>query len=114
MHIIISLLLNALALFITAHIVPGFFIPDFQTLLWAAIVLAVINTIIRPIFLVLTLPLNLLTLGLFTFVINAFMLWLATLFVPGFIISSVFSAILAAFVLSVVSFILARLRNANP
>ena len=111
MHIIISLLLNALALFITAHLVPGFIIPDFQTLLWAAIVLAVINTILRPIFLILTLPINILTLGLFTFVINAFMLWLATLFVPGFVIKSVGTALLAAFVLALVSYILARLKK---
>ncbi len=109
MNLLITLVLNALALIITAYVVPGFHVLNFTTALLAAIVLGVINTFIKPVLLFITAPLNLVTLGLFTFVINAIVLWLASLVVRGLLIDSAFTAILAAVVLSVVSTILATL-----
>lgn len=106
MNLAIKWILNASALIITSDIVPGFHVNGYATALIAALVLGIINTIIKPILIFLTLPLTIITLGLFTFVINAVVLWLASQIVPGIFIDSALSAILAALVLSVVSTIL--------
>ena len=94
---------------ITAYIVPGFHVNDFKTALLAAVVLAIINTFIKPVLLFLTFPLTIITLGLFIFVVNAIVLYLAALVVPGLRIEGFLPAILAAVVLSVVSTILSML-----
>lgn len=109
MNLIISLLLNALALIVTTYIVPGFKVDGFTSAILAAIVLGVINTFIKPILMLLTAPINFLTLGLFTFVVNAIVLWMTTLVVKGLIIDSMVSTILGAVVLSVVSTALSML-----
>lgn len=103
MTIILAVLLNSAALLLTAYIVPGFRVADFTTAVLAAIVLGLVNTFIKPILVFLTAPINLLTLGLFSFVINAIMLWLVSVVVKGLTIESWLSAILAAVVLAVVS-----------
>ena len=98
-------LLNIAALIIAAAILPGF-----QLTIWGAIVgsvfLGIINAVIRPLLLILTLPLNILTLGLFTFVINALMLWLTSATIRGFDIEGFGWAILSAILFSVISFII--------
>lgn len=98
-------LLNILAIILTAAILPGF-----ELTVWAAIVgsvfLGIINAIIRPILIILTLPLNLVTLGLFTFVINGLMLWMTHITIRGFELHSFWWAILSAIVLSIISFII--------
>lgn len=109
MRLLISLLLNALALILTAYIVPGFEVANFQSALLAAIVLAIINTFIKPVLLFLTLPLTVVTLGLFIFVVNAIVLFMTTYFVSGLTINGWMPAILGAIVLSVVSTILSSL-----
>jgi len=109
LNILITIFLNALALLATAYLVPGFKVDSFTTALLAAIVIGVINTVVRPILTIITLPINLLTLGLFTFVINAVVLYLTTLVVPGLILDGILTAILGAIVLSVVSTILSHL-----
>lgn len=110
MGLILSLLLNALALIITAYLVPGFIVESPQTAIVAAIVLGLLNTFIKPLLLLLTLPLNLLTLGLFTFVINAVVLIIATYIVPGLGVDAFWpTGILAAIVLSVASTALSML-----
>jgi putative membrane protein len=109
MHLLISLLLNAVALIITSKIVPGIVVEDFGIAVLAAIIIGLVNTFIRPLLLILTAPINLLTLGLFTFVINALMLYLASLIVPGFVVDGAWAAILGAIVLSIVSTILSSL-----
>lgn len=109
MHLLIALILNAFALIITSKIVPGFVVSDFTVAVLAAIVLGVVNTFIKPILVLLTAPINLLTLGLFTFVINALMLYITGLVVPGFGPTGAMSAILAAIVLAVISTILSSL-----
>ena len=103
MYLIISLLLNSIALIITAYLVPGVHVADFKSALFAAIIMGILNTVIKPILVILTFPINILTLGLFTFVINAIVLRLTEIFVPGLMIDSWFAAILGAVVLSVVS-----------
>lgn len=101
-------LLNILAIVLTAALIPGF-----ELTIWAAVVgsvfLGVINAVIRPLLLVLTLPLNFITLGLFTFVINGFMLWLTSATIRGFDIHSFGWAVLSAIVLSLVSFVISWL-----
>lgn len=106
MRILIKFLINAFALYLTALIVPGFNLSGFWTIIIAAAVLGIINVIIRPIMLLITLPINILTLGLFTFVINALMLLLASAVVSGFFIAGFWTAILAAIILSIISTIL--------
>lgn len=98
-------LLNIAALIITAALLPGF-----ELTIWGAIVgsvfLGIINAVIRPFLLVLTLPLNIITLGLFTFVINALMLWLTSATIQGFDIHGFGWAILSAIIFSVISFVI--------
>ncbi|MGR6837063.1 phage holin family protein [Syntrophomonas erecta] len=105
---ILRWLLNILAIILTAAILPGF-----ELTLWAAIVgsvfLGIINAIIRPLFFLFTLPLNILSLGLFTFVINGFMLWITAATIRGFDIHGFGWAILSAIVLSIISFIISYL-----
>lgn len=99
---ILRWLLNILALVLTAVILPGFSLTP-----WAAVVgsifLGIINAFIRPLVIILTLPLNILTLGLFTFIINAFMLWITSVTVRGFDIDGFGWAVLAAIVMTVIS-----------
>lgn len=109
MRLIITLLLNALAIFVTQYIVPGFSVDGFGTAILAAIILGLINTFIRPVLLFLTAPINILTLGLFTFVVNAIMLWLTTLVVSGLRIDGMLSTLLGAIVISVISTALSML-----
>lgn len=98
-------ILNVVAIMLTAALLSGF-----EVSIWGAIVgsivLGVINAVIRPLLLLLTLPLNLLTLGLFTFVINGLMLWLTAVTVRGFDIHGFGWAILSAIVLSFFSFVI--------
>lgn len=106
---ILRWLLNGLALIITAYIIDGIYISGPLTAFIASLVLGIVNAIIRPIFLIFTLPLNLLTLGLFTFVINGIMLKLTAALVSGFEVNGVLAAIFGAIILSVVSSLLTTL-----
>lgn len=106
LQIVIALVLNAAALLITAYIVPGFKVENFTTAILAAIVLGVVNTFIKPILSFITAPLTLITLGLFTFVVNAITLFIVSAVVKGLTIDGWLAAILGAIVLSVVSTVL--------
>lgn len=108
MHFLLTWLGTAVSLLITAHIVPGFDIKSFIAALVAAVVIGLVNAFIRPILSILTFPITLLTFGLFTFVINGFTLWLASIFTPGygFIINGPFPALLGSIVLAIVSSII--------
>lgn len=103
MGIIIALLLNSLAVFVTAYILPGIHLKDYWTALVVAVVLGVINTFIRPIILILTLPINILTLGLFTFVILGGLVLLVSSIVPGFQVDGFWWALAFALVLSLIN-----------
>jgi putative membrane protein len=103
LNILIAIVLNAIALLITAYIVPGFHVDSFTSALIAAIVIGVINAFIRPILAFISAPITLLTLGLFSFVINAACLYLATLVVPGFSLDGFLAAVLGGIVLAIVA-----------
>lgn len=110
MGLIVRWLANALALFIVVTILaPHFHYRSVVTLLAAALVLGLLNTLIRPIFVFLTFPITILTLGLFLIVINAIMLELTAFFVPGFRIESFWWAIIGAVLLSIVSLVTNRI-----
>ncbi len=103
MRILSQWLLRALIIFATAYVVPGFHINSFIAAIVLVIILGALNLFIRPILLLLTLPINVLTLGLFTFVINAMLLKLGSVFVVGVQIESFLTALIAAVVISFLS-----------
>lgn len=103
MRLIISWILFSIAIYLTAYLLPGIQLADFTTALVAAIGLGLINAIIKPILLVLTLPLNILTLGLLTFVINALLVMLAAQIVTGFTVDNFWWALLFSLVVSVIN-----------
>jgi putative membrane protein len=104
-HFLLTWLGTAIAFVITSHIVAGFIIKSFFAALVAAIILGLVNAIIRPILGFFALPITLLTFGLFTFVINGLTLWFTSVLspVPGFEIKTAFAALLGSIVLSIVS-----------
>ena len=104
-YLLFRWVINGVALLLVANIVPGFTIDSFYSALIAALVLGLVNALVRPLFLILTLPVTILTLGLFTFVINAFMIWLVSTVVKGFTIEGFVPALLAALLLWVCSLI---------
>lgn len=106
MSLLLRWLISAVALLGITQVVPGFRVASFGTALVASLILGLVNVIVRPILLILTLPLNILTLGLFTFVINALMLLLAASLVSGFSIAGFWPALLAALILSIVNLLL--------
>jgi putative membrane protein len=109
MKIIIHWLLNTVAVLIAAYVLPGVTVSNFITALIVAVVIAVLNAFIRPILLVLTLPINIVTLGLFTLVINAFLIMGASALVNGFTVAGFWSALLFSLVLALVGAVLHRL-----
>lgn len=106
MGFIINLLIGGLAVFISAYVLPGVKVDSFLTALLVSVVLAVLNAIIKPILVILTLPITLITLGLFTFVINALLILLASYLVPGFKVDGFLWALLFSVVLSIVNTVL--------
>jgi putative membrane protein len=106
MRLILRVFLNALALYVADYLLDGIVLTGWVPALVGGLVLGVINAIIRPVFIVLTLPFTLLTLGLFIFVVNAICFGLAAALVPGFDVASFWSALGGAFIVSVVSWIL--------
>ena len=88
---------------ITAYIVPGFVVSSFGAALIAAIVLGLVNAIVKPILVLLTLPLTIVTLGLFLFVLNALTIWLAGWLTPGFDVAGFLPALIGSIVLTLVA-----------
>lgn len=106
--ILISILhwfVSGLALLVTSKLVPGFKVAGFRSALWAAIVIGLANILIWPLLIFLTLPINILTLGLFTFVVNGAVLKICASLLKGFDINGWFAAIAGAVVLSVVGYV---------
>lgn len=101
--ILVSLALSTIAVFVTAHILPGVQVEGWGTALVVAIILKFINAFIRPILLILTLPINILTMGLFTFVIMAFCIILTTFIVPGFVVDGFWWAVAFALMLMLIN-----------
>lgn len=103
--IFLSWLINALTLLVVANLVEGFSVENLYTALIAAFVLGLVNATIRWLLIILTLPINVLTLGLFTFVINALMILLVSTIVKGFDVTGFTPALFAAFWLWLISFL---------
>jgi putative membrane protein len=103
MGLLIRWIVNAGALWLIASVIKGIEVQSVFSALVAAAVLGVINAILRPIFILLTLPINLITLGLFTFLLNGFMLYLASTLVRGFEIHGFWAPVFGALILSLVS-----------
>lgn len=109
MRILLSWVLNALALWIVAFLMDGVHTESVVALIIAAAVLGIVNAIIRPILFWLTLPLTVVTLGLFLIVLNALMLELTDLLVPGFEVDGFVTALLAAVLLGLISLVTNRI-----
>jgi len=106
MGFLVRVLVNAMAILVAAAVVPGIEVSGVAATLGAGLVLGLVNALIRPILLILTLPLTLLTLGLFLFVLNALCLWLTSALVKGFTVHSFWAALFGALLVSVVSWLL--------
>lgn len=109
MTLLLRWVINALALLIAAELIIGFEVNGLYFALIVALVLGLINAVIRPVLLILTLPINILTLGLFTFVINALLIWFASTFLKGFEVAGFTEALVAAIFLWAVSVITNKL-----
>jgi len=103
MNIIYRWIIIALTIFILPFIVSGISVSSMYTALVVAVALALVTVVLKPILFVLTLPITILTLGLFTFVINALLLWLVSTFVKGFSVSGFWAAFLGALIVSAVN-----------
>ena len=99
MKMLFRWVINAAALLLIAYLVPGFTVAGFGSAILAALILGLVNALIRPILVILTLPISILTLGLFLIVVNGLMLWLTATLLPGFTIDSFFVALLGAIIL---------------
>lgn len=110
MGAIVRLVITAVSVVVAAYLLPDRLqVGDIGSVLLFALVLGVLNALLKPVLLLLTMPLNLITLGLFTLVVNGVVFWAATLFPLGVRVSDFVGAFLAALVVSVVSFVLSRL-----
>lgn len=109
MEIILVWILNAVALLIVAYILPGITVASFGSALIAALVLGLLNTLVKPVLILLTLPITIVTLGLFLLVLNALVFWFAGSVLKGFQVNGFWWALLGAFVYSIVSGLLSRL-----
>jgi len=105
-NFIIKCLVNAAGIAIIANIVPGIDIQGYGPAVTAAVLLVLLNTFIKPIVVIITLPINILSLGLFTLFINTFVLYATSKLVKGFVISGFWTAFIGALCLSIISFIL--------
>lgn len=105
MGFLIRLLVNALGLWLAAEIVPGIAIQGVGTLVLAALLMGVVNALVRPVAVVLTLPITVLTLGIFLLVVNAAMFALVAWLLPGFTVSGFLAALLGWLIVSVVSWV---------
>lgn len=94
MKIVLKLIIATLSVFISAYLIPGVDVDTIQTAFIVAVVIGVLNMFVKPILVILTLPITIITLGLFAFVINVGLLYLAAYIVPGFTIQTILAALL--------------------
>jgi putative membrane protein len=113
MKLLLRWAMNAGALLLIANYVPGMGVSGFYAALVVILVLGLVNALIRPIVIFLTLPVNILTLGLFTFVINALMFWFVSTVVKGFEIEGFVPAFIGALLLTLVSWVVGSFLKKN-
>src|SRR5258705_9344204 len=109
MRLLLVWLINTVALIAVAYLMPSISVASFWTALIAALVLGLVNAVIRPILVILTLPATILTLGLFIFVINGLLFWFVGSFIEGFVVEGFWWGVLGAIVYSIFSWLLAAL-----
>ena len=114
MRLLAAWLINAVALLALPYLLPSIHVASFATALWAAVVLGLINAVIRPVLLLLTLPVTLLSLGLFILVINGMMFLLAAWLLEGFVVDGIWAGVLGSVLYSVISWLLAKLLLSPP
>ncbi|OGG33173.1 hypothetical protein A3I80_01670 [Candidatus Gottesmanbacteria bacterium RIFCSPLOWO2_02_FULL_40_10] len=106
MKLIIDLLIRSVVLLLTTYLVPGFTIDSYITAIIVALLLAILNLLVKPLLVILTLPATILTLGLFLFVINAILLLMASALIRGFEVESFGTALIASIVITLISSLL--------
>ncbi|OPY80860.1 MAG: Membrane protein of unknown function [Syntrophorhabdus sp. PtaU1.Bin153] len=104
--LIIHWLVMTASVIIVAYVMPGVMVSGFFSALWVALFLGIVNALLKPLLILVTLPINVLTLGLFTFVINGLLILLASSVIKGFQVSGFWVAVLFSILLSVVNFFL--------
>ena len=109
MRLLVVWLVNTAALVAVAYLMPSVSISSFGAALVAALALGLVNTVIRPILVLLTLPVTVLTLGLFIFVINGLLFWAVGYFIEGFQVAGFWSAVIGAIIFSIISWLLSAL-----
>ncbi len=110
---ILTWIITALSLLITAYLIPGIIIEGFTVAAIATLVMGLINAVVRPILLLFTLPLTILTLGLFLLVVNAISFSLVSYFTPGFTVNTFWDALFGSIILSVISSFLNKIFQAE-
>ncbi len=103
LHLIARVLLVAFALLLSAKVIPGITLSGFYSAVAVAVVLGIFNITIKPVLLLLTLPITILTFGLFAFVLNALLFWFVATFVPGFSVAGFVPALFGALLVSIAS-----------
>jgi len=111
MNWILKLLLTAVAVFILAHLLPGVAVTGYGAAIIVALVLGLLRLIVRPILVILTLPVTIVTLGLFLLVINAIIILMADFFVPGFSVDGILWALIFSLLLSILQSLLFSILN---
>jgi len=109
MRLLITWLINAVALMALPYLVSSVVVTNFTTALIAALVLGLVNTLIRPVLVILTLPVTVISLGLFILIINAFLFWMVSHWIEGFEVAGFWSAFIAAILYSIISWALSTL-----
>jgi putative membrane protein len=108
-RLLIRLVLNSVAVLITAYLSPGVVVDEFLTAMVVTVVLGLLNAVLKPILVLLTLPINLLTLGLFTLAINGLVILIASNLIPGFEVEGFIYAIIFSLILTLVNWVLSTL-----
>ena len=106
MKLLIKLLLNAIAVFVLAEVLNGVYVDNYITSLIVVVLISVLNILVKPILVILTLPVTILTLGLFLFVINAVIILLADKLIDGFRVDGIWTAILFSILLCILQSLL--------
>ncbi|MGA2091370.1 MAG: phage holin family protein [Endomicrobiales bacterium] len=105
--------INSIALMLVASLIPGITVSDWRSLFVAALVWGLLNAFLRPLILMVTLPITILSLGIFTFFINAFLFYLVSKLVPGFIVGGFWCAFWGALLMSILNLFLNRIAGAS-
>lgn len=113
MALILKWLIMTASVMIAAYVIPGITVRSFFSALWVALFLGIVNMLLRPFLILITLPINILTLGLFTFVINGVIILLASSIVKGFQVSGFWIAVLFSIMLSIINYLMNLLIGAR-